>query len=163
MIGILLTMRDVPEPQREPMSREATEIFVCGTLSQQRGKDKVMDAAALLQEVGGESGPAAAVILISHLRAGDGTLRFSLMTTVFLAFISRNPARAVMWAHYLVRRSYETGAVVDNDVLAQDFPSGFPTDEGASRIWDAQKSGDGNRLDRDASVWRRPAAGGGTA
>ena len=159
----LPTMRDVPAAQCEPMPYEVFEIFVKAAVASMQGADKVVDASALFQEVGGEKAPPALAILVSRLQAGDGTLRFSMMTAIFLALISPSPGRAVLWAHYLVRRSYEINAVVDIDMLATDFPMGFPTDEGASRIWDAQKGPDGNRLDREAQAWRQPLREGNAA
>lgn len=151
----LLTLLDVPEAQRRPMTREVSEAFIRCSLGSRAEPPRSADEIAA--DIGKHGRlPAQLAILSGRLRAAGPDMRFSTSAVLFLASLCASPGRCVLWAHYLVTRTRDTDAIVDVERLATDFPNGFPTDEGALAIWDAQKrrrdepAGPENCLD---SVW----------
>lgn len=152
-------LRSVPSCDRRQMTREESGTFIQASMAGSAGKDAPKSASDLVREF--DSGPLAVRIMVRRLALGEPELRFSPMTVLFLCSLCETPAKVVQWAHYLVQRSYEVApAVVDTGVLAEDFPWGFPTEEGMSALWDLQKRSDapcGNALD-GAEPWRRPVA-----
>ncbi len=138
-VAPLKTLRDVPRDQRQPMSKEDSKAFLTATMAQMRG-EKPLSAADLRSMIETKDAPFSVKVMAARLTLADDACRFAPMTVLFLTSLCNSPAKVVLWAHYLVRRTYELdGGIVDNGVLAIDFPMGFPTDEGVSAIWDAQK------------------------
>lgn len=59
----------------------------------------------------------------------------------FLAFISKNPGKAVMFAHYLVwcKINRQHQGPINMDLISNVFPWGFPTEDQLHILWKAQK------------------------
>ncbi len=156
----LKTLRDVPRDHRRVMTKDESRLFLEATYSQ-LGGERPQSAAEFRSEMDAAAAPFAIKVMAARLMLADEACRFAPSTVMFLTSLCSTPAQIVLWAHYLVRRTYELGGgVVDNHVLSSDFPMGFPTDEGMSAIWEAQKRAEApssNALDM-ALPWQREIA-----
>ena len=155
MPRLLQTLLDVPAAGRRPMTKDESELFIRIVFAQANG-EAVCSAEALRRMVAEERSPLVVRIIVGRLSLASESLRYHETTVLFLASLSKNPAHAVMWAHYLVTRTASLGCPISTAELSRDFPFGFPTDDAASVIWDAQKvrlgdpaSGDDNCLDAE--------------
>lgn len=135
----LRTLLDVPEAQRRPMTKDESSLFVQICMLQAAEQDEVLTASDLRSRIVADNAPFGVQLLALRLGLGGDALRFSYPTVCFLASISRNAAGAVMWANYLVHRTRQIGKPITTAELADDFPFGFPGDEGCLSVWDAQK------------------------
>jgi len=154
------SLTDVPSNQRVPMSMEQSEVFIkCMMADIQEIKiatdEQVRDNHPILQILWDR--------LSLSCRNNGYEPRVTLPALLFLAYMSRTPAEAVMWAYTLFQmmKKYD---IIGVTVLSLEFPMGFPVDAGILAIWDAQKkyefgiedSGLGFRSDNmlDIGHWR---------
>jgi hypothetical protein len=113
-----------------PMSEEDAKMFVTMCmLESQRGKDWVTDE---------EPDHLAYKIIKSRMQNTGVHLTFSAL--FFLSVLSRFPGEAVMWAYTAcaIGEKYHKKEV-DMQMLALEFPDGFPSTSEKNKCWDSQK------------------------
>lgn len=148
------SLLDVPEAQRAPMTRDDTRAYVQMSFADEGGEDTPI--ARALDGLPAQP-PAQVRLIIGRMRAG-GDVLVRLPAIILVSCFCRSPGDCVLWAYTLVVLTQQLGRAVRVPDLAEAFPWGFPTEEGARLIWDAQKDSEGNRLDRPES-WHATQGG----
>ncbi len=148
------SLLDVPEAQREPMSRDVSGVFIQMSFADRESEDMLI--AKAWEDLGGKSPQT--TILVGRLAKAVPDISVRVPTLLFVSYLCSSPARCVLWAYTLAVLTRELGHAVQIGDLAWRFPNGFPTDEGCLGIWDAQKGSRGNRLDF-AENWHAPILG----
>ncbi len=132
----LKTTLDVPALDCPPMSREETATFVrCCAIDTNATDATAAETTKLFRT----PLPFALAILLKRIEVHAPELPLRGGVVMCLACMCDNPAKAVMWAFYLVKRTRALGHSVTMHDLAQDFPYGFPADDAMSTLWDDQK------------------------
>lgn len=160
----LKNLTNTSESERRPMSPVESEMMIVLTISGQDISEPVpaadLDVALSKMFLPALIGSLEFQVLSKRLQLTDKL--YDPRVVAMASILTDRPGFAVLWAYTLFRRTLELGRPYNFDDLVNDFPMGFPTNEGAAKIWDAQKGylqdpplkGD-NLLD-GAEPWKTP-------
>lgn len=129
----------VPESERRPMTKAETELFFTLVISEPMQPVPANDLVPSLEQifVGEFLDDLGLQVLLQRLKLTDQL--YDPRTVAMASFLIDRPGFAVLWAYTLYERTRELERPYGFDDLVSDFPMGFPTSDGAAKIWDAQK------------------------
>lgn len=160
----LKNLTNVPDSERRPMTPAESDLMIVLTISGQDISEQVpaadLEASLLKLFKPAMTSSFCFQVMLKRLQLTDKL--YDPRVVAMTAFIADRPGFAVLWAYTLFQRTLELGRPYNFDDLVHDFPMGFPTNDGAAKIWDAQKAflqepplkGD-NLLDQ-AEAWKAP-------
>lgn len=124
---------------------EAGCLIMCGLTEQSHKSDRLIDVAE--RSMGYKVIDSRYSMVRDALKI-EAAISPSLL--IFLGMISNSPGTSVMWAYSCLLKAQESDTnYYGIDAWAYDFPFGIPTDDEMQRIWEQQKEGGNNWLDRN--------------
>lgn len=117
--------------KQHPMDEATTRVLMHFMMTRDQGPDKELEEIFLYKLI--------------DKRARVMFSQVSWQAVAFLAYITKNPGRAVMYLA-AIRSRYQD---LSTDSIAYTFPYGFLSDEDLDELWDAQKVNGQNLLDKE--------------
>lgn len=119
---------DVPANERVAMDETTSKLFIECTFSELEKNTEFTEDFASKHPI--------FEILFRRLKSANVTV--TIPVAIFVSHLSGgSPGEIVLWAWTLTKLSRQNKCNMES--LAYAFPMGFPTEEGSSKIWRAQK------------------------
>lgn len=143
------------------MSKAESELMIVLTIGEPMQPVPADELEQALGQIFKSVGDFGLQVLLQRLKQTDEL--YDPRTVAMASWLVDRPGFAVLWAYTLYERTRELGRPYSFTDLVNDFPMGFPTSEGAAKIWDAQKGWaqeppvpSDNLLD-GSELWKAPA------